>query len=58
MFYKKIEDSWEIAKSVKTPKGDLKKGESLGGWKWLDEPPLEYLEWKKSLEEQEENDNL
>ena len=51
MFYKKIDENWEVAKSVKTPKGELKKGEIGGGWEWNDDPPKEFLEWKEEQED-------
>lgn len=53
MYYKynEIEDVWYIGYKITFPDGttlSIDNKEEKDGWKWYDEPPIEYLEWLES----------
>lgn len=56
-FYKKDSNgNWWEAKEVHLPTGEVLNEENkleLNGWKWNDESPQEYIEWKASIHELE-----
>jgi hypothetical protein len=47
MFYKKENGKWLTGLIIELPKLTKENKDSLNGWKWHDEPPQEYLDWKE-----------
>ena len=39
---------WNVGSNIKTPDGEVEQGQDFEDWKWHDEPPQEYLNWKEN----------
>ena len=50
MWYKKNVESWDVANKVEFPDKRVLKDnyeDSIDGWFWSDDEPLEYSDWKE-----------
>ena len=50
MWYKKNKEDWSVGNGIEFPNGDVLKDnhkDSIDGWFWSDDEPLEYSEWQE-----------
>ena len=50
MWYRRDIKEWQIANKIEFPNGDVLKDnheDSIDGWFWSDDEPLEYSEWQE-----------
>lgn len=55
MFYKKENEEWLAGNIVKLPSGIVLNSdnkESVDGWEWYDEEPVEYTQWMLQQEQE------